>query len=37
MADNMVLILKGRKTYQENELGKFEPVKTTQMETQIIF
>ena len=37
MADNMVFILKGRKTYVQKENGNYEPVKTTQVETQIIF
>ena len=37
LSDNMVFILKGRKTYQINEENKFEPIKTTQFETQIIF
>ena len=37
MADNMVFLLKGRKTYALNEFGDYEPVKTTQFESQIIF
>ena len=37
MADNMVFLLKGRKTYALNESGDYEPVKTTQFESQIIF
>ena len=37
MADNMVFILKGRKTYAQNEFGEYEPVKTTQIESQILF
>lgn len=37
MADNMVFLLKGRKTYIQNEFGEYEPVKTTQFESQIIF
>ncbi len=37
MADNMILILKGRKSYQINENGEYNPVKTTQIETQVIF
>ena len=37
MADNMIFILKGRKTYIPNEIGKFTSVKTTQIETQILF
>ena len=37
MADNMVFILKGRKTYAQNEFGVYEPVKTTQLESQILF
>ena len=36
MADNMVLILKGRKSYVFENDG-FRPVKTTQIETQVIF
>ena len=36
MADNMVLILKGRKSYVFDN-GDYKPVKTTQIETQIIF
>ena len=37
MADNMVFILKGRKTYVQKDNEIYEPVKTTQVETQIIF
>ena len=37
MADNMVFILKGRKTYIPNDLGEYNSVKTTQIETQILF
>ena len=37
MADNMVFILKGRTTYVPDGQGKFESVKTTQIETQILF
>ena len=37
MADNMVFILKGRKTYAQNEFGEYEAVKTTQIESQILF
>ena len=41
MADNVVFILKGRKSYVKNEKSngdfEYEPVKTTQFETQIIF
>ena len=37
MADNVVFILKGRKTYVQDENATYEPVKTTQIETQIIF
>ena len=37
LADNMVFILKGRKTYIQNEFGEYKPVKTTQFESQIIF
>ena len=37
MADNMILILKGRKSYEINETGEYTPVKTTQIETQVIF
>ena len=37
MADNMVFILKGRKTYVPNNLGEYNSVKTTQIETQILF
>ena len=36
MADNMILILKGRKSYVYDD-GDYRPVKTTQIETQIIF
>jgi len=36
MADNMILILKGRKSYVYDD-GNYRPVKTTQIETQIIF
>ena len=36
MADNMILILKGRKSYVFDN-GDYRPVKTTQIETQIIF
>jgi hypothetical protein len=36
MADNMVLILKGRKSYVFEDDG-YRPVKTTQIETQVIF
>ncbi len=36
MADNMILILKGRKSYVFDNDG-FRPVKTTQIETQVIF
>ncbi len=36
MADNMVLVLKGRKSYV-NDNGTYRPVKTTQIETQVIF
>ena len=38
LADNMVFILKGRTTYVPADgQGKFESVKTTQIETQILF
>ena len=37
MSDNMVLILKGRKSYECNSAGDCDPVKATQIETQIIF
>ena len=37
MADNMILILKGRKSYVLDEEGGYRPIKTTQVETQIIF
>ena len=41
IADNVVFILKGRKSYIKNEKSndnfEYEPVKTTQFETQIIF
>jgi len=36
MADNMILILKGRKSYVYEDDG-YRPVKTTQIETQVIF
>ena len=36
MADNMILLLRGRKSYVLDE-GTYRPVKTTQVETQIIF
>ena len=36
MADNMILLLRGRKSYVLDD-GKYRPVKTTQIETQIIF
>lgn len=36
MADNMVLILKGRKSYVFEDDG-YRPIKTTQIETQVIF
>ena len=36
MADNMILLLRGRKSYVLDE-GRYRPVKTTQVETQIIF
>ena len=36
MADNMILLLRGRKSYVFDK-GKYRPVKTTQVETQIIF
>jgi hypothetical protein len=36
MADNMVLVLKGRKSYVYDN-GIYRPVKTTQIETQVIF
>ena len=36
MADNMILILKGRKSYVFEDDG-YRPVKTTQIETQVIF
>ena len=37
MSDNMVLILKGRKSYECGISGDCDPIKTTQIETQIIF
>ena len=37
MSDNMVFILKGRTTYVPDGEGRYESVKTTQIETQIIF
>jgi len=37
MADNMVFILKGRTTYIPTGDGGYESVKTTQIETQILF
>ena len=37
MSEDMVFILKGRKTYVQNENGDYEPFKTTQIETQILF
>ena len=37
MSDNMVLILKGRKSYECDNEGDCDAVKTTQIETQIIF
>ena len=37
MSDNMVLILKGRKSYECGLSGDCDPIKTTQIETQIIF
>ena len=37
MSDNMVLILKGRKSYECNSTGDCDPIKATQIETQIIF
>ena len=37
MSEDMVFILKGRKTYLQNENGEYEPFKTTQIETQILF
>ena len=38
MADNMVLLLKGRTSFiYDDETQDYEPVKTTQIETQIIF
>ncbi len=36
MADNMILILKGRKSYVFED-DRYRPVKTTQIETQVIF
>ena len=36
MADNMIFLLKGRKSYILDN-GSYRPVKTTQIETQIIF
>ena len=36
MADNMILLLRGRKSYVLDD-GSYRPVKTTQVETQVIF
>ena len=36
MADNMILLLRGRKSYVFDN-GEYRPIKTTQVETQIIF
>ena len=37
LSEDMVFILKGRKTYVQNENGEYEPFKTTQIESQILF
>ena len=37
LSEDMVFILKGRKTYLQNESGEYEPFKTTQIESQILF